>query len=73
VIVNDAADFTGRNGCYFYTGRNATESKKASMKDHTLVIAPHEGLVSSETWLACRKKAIADQGDCRYEEFDIFN
>ena len=58
VIVNDAADFTGTNGCYFYTGRNATESKKASMKDHTLVIAPHEGLVSPETWLACRKKLM---------------
>jgi len=57
-IVNDAADFTGTNGCYFYTGRDAAESKKASIKDHILVIAPHEGLVSSETWLACRKKLM---------------
>ena len=57
-IVNDAADFTGTNGCYFYTGRDATESKKAGIKDHILVIAPHEGLVSSETWLACRKKLM---------------
>jgi len=57
-IVNEASDFAGTNGCYFYTGRNATESKKAGLKDHTLVIAPHEGLVSSNIWLACRKKMM---------------
>ena len=57
-IVNEAADFAGINGCYFYTRRNATESKKAGLKDHTLVIAPHEGLVSSDIWLACRKKMM---------------
>jgi len=58
--VNEAADFAGTNGCYFYTGKDATESKKASMKGHTLVIAPHEGLVSSGTWLACRKKLLTN-------------
>jgi len=57
-VVNEAEDFAGINGCYFYTGRNATESKKASIKGHTLVIAPHEGLVSSDVWLACRKKIL---------------
>jgi len=57
-VVNDAADFAGTNGCYFYTGRNAAQSKKSSMKDHTLVIAPHEGIVSSDTWLTCRKKLM---------------
>ena len=57
-IVNEAADFAGINGCYFYSGRDATESKKASFRGHTLVIAPHEGLVSSETWLACRMKML---------------
>jgi len=60
VIVNEAADFAGTNGCYFYTGRDATESKRAAMEGHTLVIAPHEGLVSSETWLACRKKLLTN-------------
>jgi len=57
-VANEAADFTGTNGCYFYTGQDARESKKASLKGHTLVIAPHEGLVSSDTWLACRKKMM---------------
>jgi len=57
-VVNEAADFTGTNACYFCTGRDTAESKKASLKDHTLVIAPHEGLVSSDIWLACRKKMM---------------
>ena len=57
-VVNEAADFAGTNGCYFYTGRNTNESKKAGFKGHTLVIAPHEGLVSSDIWLACREKMM---------------
>jgi len=59
-IVNDAIDFTGANGCYFYTGRGAAESKRASMKGHILVVAPHEGLVSSELWLACRRRLLSN-------------
>jgi len=57
-VVNEAADFTGTNGCYLYAGRNAPESKKAGLKGHTLVVAPHEGLVTADTWLACRKKML---------------
>ena len=57
-IVNDAADFAGINGCYFYTGRDATVRKTTDIRGHILVIAPHEGLVPSETWLACRRKLM---------------
>jgi len=31
-IANDAADFTGTNGCYLYQGRNVSQSKDASLK-----------------------------------------
>jgi len=58
VIVNDAADFTGMNGCYLYQGRDVKPSKKNDLKDQMLVLAPHEGIVPSETWLACRKKLM---------------
>jgi len=58
VIVNDAADFTGANGCYLYTGRDTGGNKNVSAKGHILVIAPHEGLVSPDTWLTCRKKLM---------------
>ena len=59
-IVNDAADFAGINGCYLYQGRDVTEGKRSSLKDQILVIAPHEGLVSSEIWLACRKRLMSN-------------
>ena len=58
VVVNDVADFTGLNGCYLYKGRDVDESKYSTFKDHILVLAPHEGIVSAETWLACRKKLM---------------
>ena len=59
-IVNDASDFAGTNGCYLYQGRDVKEDKDRSLKDQILVIAPHEGLVSSDTWLKCRKKLMAN-------------
>ena len=57
-ITNDAADFAGTNGCYLYRGREVTGHSKHNLKDYMLVIAPHEGIVSSETWLACRRKLM---------------
>jgi hypothetical protein len=33
-IVNDAADFTGTNGCYLYQGRDIAESKNSNLKGH---------------------------------------
>jgi DNA invertase Pin-like site-specific DNA recombinase len=59
-IVNDAADFAGTNGCYLYQGRDVAERKFSNLKGQILVIAPHEGLVSSEIWLACRKRLMSN-------------
>ena len=59
-IVNEAADFTGTNGCYLFKGRDVTERKQVNLKDHILVIAPHEGLVSSEMWLTVRKRLMGN-------------
>ena len=60
-VVNDAADFTGMNGCYLYRGRDVTERKLISLKDQILVIAPHEGFIPSETWLACKRKMMSNK------------
>jgi len=60
VISNDAADFTGLNGCYLFQGRDVVESKKSNLNDQILVVAPHEGLVSSDVWLTVRKKLMAN-------------
>jgi len=62
VIVNDAADFTGLNSCYNYRGRDKErQSGRFDFIDHILVVAPHEGLVSSGTWLTCRKKLMGNR------------
>ena len=58
IIVNDAADFTGMNGCYLYQGRDVKPSKKNDLKDQMLVLAPHEGIVPPDIWLTCRKKLM---------------
>ena len=57
-IINDVADFNGTNGCFLFQGRGVSERKVVSLKDQILVIAPHKGFISSETWLACRKKMM---------------
>jgi len=59
-IVNDAADFTGTNGCYFYRGQGIKGDTKHNLQGHTLVVAPSEGIVSSEVWLRCRRKILAN-------------
>ena len=60
VVVNDAADFAGTNGCYLYQGRDVKEDKDKSLKDQILVLAPHEGFISSDIWLRCRKKLMTN-------------
>ncbi len=47
-IVNDAADFTGENGCFLYQGRDVAVKKQKQLKDQILVLAPYEGLISSD-------------------------
>jgi hypothetical protein len=37
------------------------ESKYSTFKDHILVLAPHEGIVSSETWLAVQDRKSQQQ------------
>jgi hypothetical protein len=60
-VISDPSDFSGLNGCYSYKGRDtAKRGNKYDLSDHILVVAPHEGLVSSETWLDCRKKLLSN-------------
>jgi len=60
-ITNDVADFAGINGCYLYKGRdNKDLDGKYDLTDNILVIAPHEGLISSDTWLTVRKKLMSN-------------
>ena len=60
-IYNDAADFVGTNGCYYYRSKGSTESKHKYLQGQMLVLAPSEGFIPSELWLQVRKKIIANQ------------
>ena len=43
-IYNDAADFAGTNGCYYYQGKGNTEDKHRHLQGQTLVLAPQRGI-----------------------------
>lgn len=53
-ILNPAADFTGYNGCYLYKGAGGEGRSPSDLSGREVVLAPHEGLVSSRDWLCCR-------------------
>ena len=56
-IHNDPDDFIGTNGCYLFTEKGAGICH--------LVLAPHEGFISSDIWLRCRKKHLPSGGKAR--------
>jgi len=58
-IVNDATDFVGTNGCYYYQGKGNNDNKHTHFQGQTLVLAPHEGFIPSDLWLKVRKKLLA--------------
>lgn len=60
LMANPPEDFIGTNGAYLYSGRDE-KRKTVSLKGHMLVLAPHEGLVSSDIWIQCRSKCLKNQ------------
>ncbi len=69
VVVNEATDFAGTNGCYLYQGRDVQERKNKHLKDQILVLAPSEGLyrlihgcaAGRSSWRTRRSKAGASK------------
>lgn len=57
LIVNPVDDFTGTHACYLYKSSEAS-TRKNNLKDTELVLAPHEGIVSSQDWIACRMRCL---------------
>lgn len=56
IIANEIDDFTGTNGCYLYGKRNANDRKYTNVENHTLSIAPHEGIISAQDFLMVADK-----------------
>lgn len=57
-IINSVSEFTGEQSCYLYKGTETANSRKSSLKDKELVLAPHKGIISSELWLKCRVRCM---------------
>lgn len=57
-IINPPEDFIGTNGAYLYSGDEASKRKTVSLQGHTLVLAPHEGIIDAGTWIKCRIKCL---------------
>lgn len=58
-INNDVSEFTGFYGCYTYVPGSGSDLEKrkdkfAHMDKLSVTIAPHEGVVDSDTWLMCQ-------------------
>ena len=56
-IINDVSEFDGR-ACYMYRGTNPTKRIQTDITGKEIVIAPHEGFVSSDIWLKCRLRCL---------------
>jgi len=54
-ILNPREDFIGTNGCYLYSEKGRSGK--------VVVLAPHEGIVSSDLWLQCRNKKLYPSGN----------
>ena len=52
-IISDIASFDGIHGIQLY---GKTKHEADDMSDMKIVVMPHEGVVSSDIWLACQKK-----------------
>ena len=55
-FTNNLADFALGKGCYLYGKREGHERKYTDVTDHTLSLAPHDGLISSDLFLRCQKR-----------------
>jgi len=64
-VINPVSDFTGYNGCYLYQGSISTTRKQADLADKEVVLAPHQGIVSSQDWLKCRLRCLSNKTSTR--------
>lgn len=66
-IINPASDFIGTNGIFLYKGRNGNNAKKKQydLVGRDVVIAPHNGIIDSSTWLKCRLKVMKNRQSAR--------
>lgn len=55
-FTNEPSDFILGHGCYLYGKREGNERKYSDITNHTLSLAPHEGVVDSGLFLRCQER-----------------
>lgn len=64
-VINPVSDFTGYHACYLYKGTVSTTRKQRDLTDKDIVLAPHEGIVSSHDWIKCRIRCLNNRQSAR--------
>ncbi len=59
-LHNNPEDYIGTNGCYLYADKDG-KRKTVCLENHHIVLAPHEGIVSSDLWLQARLKCLGNK------------
>lgn len=57
-IQNPASDFTGTYACYLYKKDASQAQNQNRLAQKEVVLAPHEGLIPSQIWLACQSHSM---------------
>jgi len=57
-IINPIESFSGNNACYLYQGTVSESRIQNDLKDKEIIIAPHDGIISSKVWLKCRVRCL---------------
>ncbi len=58
-LINPPEQFDGVTSQYLFSGTN-TNRKTWDLSGQNVVIAPHQGFISPDIWLACRKKLLSN-------------
>lgn len=64
-LLDPPGQYTGERGCYLY---QEEQGAKSALVGCQAVLAPHQGIIDGQTWLACRRKLLEHRQGARPEK-----